>query len=65
MIDKRIILLGGKQMKEYKVKICEIRYEYIDANSSCEAIRKAERMTITNADEVKCEIVGEEYFERD
>lgn len=52
-------------MKEYKVKICEIRYEYIDANSSCEAIRKAERMTITNADEIQCEIVGEEYLERE
>ena len=47
-------------MKEYKVKICEVRYEYIEANSPCEAIRKAERMSITNADEIKCEIVGDE-----
>ena len=51
-------------MKEYKVKICEVRYEYIDANSPCEAIKKAQHMAITDADEIKCEIVGEEYFKR-
>ena len=51
-------------MQEYKVKICEIRYEYIEANSPCEAIRKAERMPITDADEIKCEIVSDEPEER-
>ena len=47
-------------MQEYKVKICEIRHEYIEANSPCEAIRKAERMSITDADEIKCEIVDDD-----
>ncbi len=52
-------------MKEYKVKICEIRYEYIDANSPCEAIRKAKRMAITDADDIKCEIVDDDTLEED
>lgn len=47
-------------MKEYKVKICEIRYEYIDAHSPCEAIRKAENLAVSNADEVRCEIIEED-----
>lgn len=50
-------------MKEYKVRICEIRYEYINANSPREAVGKAARMAITDADEIKCEIVDDDEFE--
>ena len=50
-------------MQEYKVKITEIRYEYIEAKSADGAIKKAKGMILTNADEFKCEIVEEECFD--
>lgn len=43
-------------MKEYTVKITEIRYEYVDAETEEEAIKKAKQMVLTNADEVKFEV---------
>lgn len=46
-------------MKEYIVKITEIRYEYIDAETMDDAIEIAKEMALTNADEVKIEIVEE------
>lgn len=46
-------------MKEYMVKITEIRYEYIDAETMDDAIEIAKEMALTNADEVKIEIVEE------
>lgn len=46
-------------MKEYMVRISEIRYEFIEAKSPSDAIKKAEKMTVTNADEIKCEIISE------
>lgn len=46
-------------MKEYTVKITEIRYEYIDAETMDDAIEIAKEMALTNADEVKIEIVEE------
>ena len=47
-------------MKEYKVKITEIRYEYIEAESACEAINKAEDVVLTNADEIICEVIDKD-----
>ena len=41
------------------VKITEIRYEYIDAETMNDAIEIAKEMALTNADEVKIEIVEE------
>lgn len=41
------------------VKITEIRYEYIDAETMDDAIEIAKEMALTNADEVKIEIVEE------
>ena len=46
-------------MKEYMVKITEIRYEYIDAETEDDAIELAKEMALTNADEVKIEIIEE------
>ena len=43
-------------MREYEVKIYEIRYEYVEAETEEEAIKKAKQMVITNADEVKFEV---------
>ena len=39
------------------VKITEIRYEYIDAETMNDAIEIAKEMALTNADDVKIEIV--------
>ena len=50
-------------MKEYCVKIVEVRYEYIEAPSSVAALKKAESMMVTNADEVHCEIVQEDFLD--
>lgn len=44
-------------MKEYMVKITEIRYEYIDAETEDDAIEIAKEMALTNADEIKIEII--------
>lgn len=44
-------------MKEYKVKITEMRYEYIEAESVDDALNKAQDMALTNADEVICEVI--------
>lgn len=46
-------------MKEYMVKITEIRYEYIEAETTDDAIEIAREMALTNADETKFEIVEE------
>lgn len=48
-------------MKEYMVKITEIRYEYIDAETEGDAIEIAKEMALTNADEVKIEIMKEQF----
>lgn len=48
-------------MKEYTVKITEIRYEYIDAETENDAIELAKEMALTNADEVKIEIIKEQF----
>lgn len=48
-------------MKEYMVKITEIRYEYIDAETEDDAIEIAKEMALTNADEVKIEIMKEQF----
>lgn len=48
-------------MKEYTVKIIEIRYEYIDAETENDAIELAKEMALTNADEVKIEIIKEQF----
>ncbi len=48
-------------MKEYTVKITEIRYEYIDAETEDDAIEIAKEMALTNADEVKIEIIKEQF----
>ena len=47
-------------MKEYTVKITEIRYEYIDAETENDAIELAKEMALTNADEIKIEIIKED-----
>ena len=47
-------------MKEYMVKITEIRYEYIEAETTDDAIEIAREMALTNADETKFEIVEED-----
>ena len=47
-------------MKEYMVKITEIRYEYIDAETADDAIEIAREMALTNADETKFEIIKED-----
>lgn len=47
-------------MKEYTVKITEIRYEYINAETTDDAIELAREMALTNADEIKIEIIKEE-----
>lgn len=46
-------------MKEYCVKITEIRYEYIEAPNEASALKLAKKQAITNADVVECEIVEE------
>ena len=46
-------------MKEYCVKISEIRYEYIEADSEEFAIKQAEGLVVSNADCVECEVVDE------
>ena len=46
-------------MKEYCVKITEIRYEYIEAENEQEAVAQAEQMVVSNADNVECEVVDE------
>ena len=48
-------------MKEYTVKITEIRYEYVDAETENDAIELAKEMALTNADEVKIEIIKEQF----
>ena len=48
-------------MKEYTVKITEIRYEYIVAETENDAIELAKEMALTNADEVKIEIMKEQF----
>ena len=48
-------------MKEYMVKITEIRYEYIDAETMDDAIEIAKEMALTNADEIKIEIIKEQF----
>ncbi len=48
-------------MREYTVKITEIRYEYIDAETEDDAIELAKEMALTNADEVKIEIMKEQF----
>ena len=44
-------------MKEYLVKITEIRYEHIEAETTNEAVKLASKMVITDADETKFEVV--------
>lgn len=46
-------------MKEYCVRITEIRYEYIEAENEQDAIAQAEQMVVSNADCVECEVVDE------
>lgn len=48
-------------MSEYTVKITEIRYEYIEADTEDDAIELAKEMALTNADEVKIEIMKEQF----
>lgn len=48
-------------MSEYTVKIAEIRYEYIEADTEDDAIELAKEMALTNADEVKIEIMKEQF----
>lgn len=47
-------------MKEYTVKITEIRYEYVDAETENDAIELAREMALTNADEIRIDIIKEE-----
>lgn len=46
-------------MKEYCIKITETRYEYVEARNEKDAIVQAERMVVSNADCVECEVVDE------
>ena len=46
-------------MKEYCVKITEIRYEYIEAKSEEAAVIQAGQMALSNADYVVCEVVND------
>lgn len=46
-------------MREYCVKITEIRYEYIEAKNEQDAVAQAEQMVVSNADCVECEVVDE------
>ena len=47
-------------MKEYMVKITEVRYEYIDAETKDDAIEIAREMILANSDEIEIEIVEED-----
>lgn len=47
-------------MKEYEVKITEIRYEYINAETTDDAIELAREMALTNADEIRIDIIKED-----
>ena len=57
--------VNNTTMKEYKVKICETRYEYVEACSPCQAIKKAKNLVATNADEVRIEVLEEEQSNDD
>lgn len=46
-------------MKEYCVRITEIRYEYIEAENEQGVIAQAEQTVVSNADYVECEVVDE------
>lgn len=48
------------ESKEFRVKITEVRYEYVEASSKEAAEQIAKRLVVSNADSVEVEVVDDE-----